>query len=649
MALDPEAELRSIWRQWITDAHTCRAQAGSQGFYVDEQNAGGGRNSVMDAEALLCFLQPQASLDTFSIRTGLRATGIGVDEINRLLRRNPEPGSRLTEDGVNLVIELARDYLEDNQRDGFPIFEAESYLDPVGQSSAELAGKAPDTVDSLSTSLSVCLHLLYLMGPSGWGNVKHTNEDIEKACEKVYGLASKRLTAALQGLDRSFAYKENDIGKWEEKTLIKWPQEDPAIAELHRRLERLDFIVNDTQAFECGWSWGPHGGTRNAQDEAVDRDGSVYSNKYPYLYCTLSAIDGIEDLFEPWIETEELLDPEQLKLASRIRNLSDLTKRYWAAIAFSSSLAQPGRWALEALPWRTSDGNASLQWSLYVFGLALHEHLAKRRARNPSELARLIALIEELAERGRLTRTPVDNILSPDICNALHETDPELLHEAKRDPALALHWPGIRLELEDENGDPIYELLIYDFAPQLLKRSAILLSSVTDLELRERLRTLADSVWDQHLSFRASSTGKGVGKYWDFPAGAYSEVAELEAVILEPRGDGRRYPTEESTRVRSWYITQRVCEALVAFGHSIGIRQRLRLNTIETFLRELIDHLANDIDVQIDRSGSSDHERLQQLKNKTNAVRNDLDHGRLTECLATLLDLVDQVTTGVQP
>ena len=666
MPLDPEEELRSLWLKWLKDAKSVHQSEGPKKFdrfYVDERNqpedsGTDGRNSVMDAEALLCFLQPQGSLDSFSIRSGFKSHSLVVDDINRTILPSTESGSPLEEDAINIIVDLTTDYLESNRREYLdgnrrvkrPVFGAQSYLDPVAGSSPKVNDNGLDIVDSFTMSLSACLHILYLMGRSGWGN--STNARLEEKCAAACVLASERLTHAMEGLCRSFAYKETSKSTWEKNTLILWPAKDPDVEEIRKRIQRLAIRTNDNQAFECGWSWGPHPEARGGLDSKTTQPNDAIASTYPYLYFTLNAMDGIEDLFEEWVQTEEILSPEQLALAARLRNLSNLTGRYWAAVAFGTSKAQPGRWALEAIPWRTADGIASPQWSLYVYGLALREHLAQRRVTTPSESVRLIAVLEELAERGRLTCQPVDNLLPRDVLNKLkqpdqegNEPDPWLLMKAKRDPALSLHWPGLELTLEDHQDLPIYTLSIYDFAPQLLKRAAILLRNTSDLDLRERLRALIDTVWDEHLSCRSNVDyvdQQGVPKYWDFPEKAYSEIAKYDAAALSIERPKDTAP-QRSERVASWYITQRVAEAMVALSLAIEKRQRVRLTTVEVYVRELSDHLANDIDLLIARSGSSAHEGLQELRTKANAVRSELDKGRLTSCLRLLHDLIDQI------
>lgn len=649
MALDAEEELRCLWQQWFADAKSHQDQATSQwcdNFYVDERNQAGpsdfgGRNSVMDAEALLCFLQPQGSLDAFRLRSGCKATGIGVDSINRHYSASGGDGRKLDLDAISMIVELSTNFLEENRAGEIPVFSARSYLDPTDECPSELQDTSIAIVDSYTMSASACLHLLYLLGPSGWGNRENTNSTIAGKCADAYKLADERLSYALHGLCQSFAYSEKSEGTWEKATMIKWPVDSRVIEGIRQRLGVLSIETNASLAFECGWSWGPIAAERKIPTTESRELGIAIASPDPYLYFTLNAMDGIEDLFEEWVQTEEILKPEQLALTARLRNLSDLTGRYWAAIAFSNSLAQDGRWALEALPWRTTDKDASLQWSLYVYGLALREHLAGRQATTPSELSRLISLLEELAERGRLTRAPVDNLVPKEVSGKLEQS---YLKIAQRDPALSLHWPGLELSLEDNEKRSIYTMPIYDYAPQLLKRAAILLRNTTDLDLRDRLRTLIDRVWDEHLKLRANKAAKATPKYWDFPAEAYSAFRRYESAVISAGKSGEIIEDSRKVtqRVASWYVTQRVTEALVALSHAIGKRQRLRLTTVEIYIRELSDHLVNEIDELISESGPEDREHLESLRTTANNVRTEFDKGNLTECLRMLDTLIDE-------
>ena len=203
-------------------------------------------------------------------------------------------------------------------------------------------------------------------------------------------------------------------------------------------------------------------------------------------------------------------------------------------------------------------------------------------------------------------------------------------------------FPGVELILEDKDDKPLYTLLIYDFAPQLLKRAAILLTDISNLDLRGRLRSLIDAIWDDHLSLRSNVNQKGVSKFWDFPERAYSNIKKSPGTVIltEPSIDE---PQSTSTRVTSWYLTQRVCEALIATSHAIGSRQRTRLATVESFLREFSDHIANDIDLQISRSGPNDRLRLENMRQDANKMRRSIDQGQFTSCLHSLLKLIPQL------
>lgn len=650
MALDAEAELRCVWQQWFADAKSNKDKATPQWcekFYVDERNQAdtdhGKRNSTMNAEALLCFLQPQGSLDAFRLRSGGKATGIGVDCINRYFSEFGGDGKKLDLDAISMIVELSTDFLEKNRIEDIPNFESYGYLDVPDNTRSELRDDSIATVDSYTMSVSVCLHLLRLLSPSGWGNRANTNKAVAEKCASASKLASERLSYALYGLCRSFAYKERSVSEWTKATMIKWPEESQAIEEIRDRLGALGFDTSPSGAFECGWSWGPIPDTGNIPTE-TRKLGDTIATPDPYLYFTLNAMDGIDDLFEEWVQTEEILKPEQLALTARLRNLSDLTARYWGAIAFSNSLAQDGRWALEAVPWRTTDKEASLQWSLYVYGIALREHLSGRQATNPSELSRLISLLEEFAERGRLTRPPVDNLVPKELSAKLDQSD---LKIAQRDPALAYHWPGVELGLENNEGRTIYTIQIYDYAPQLLKRAAILVKNTTDLELRNRLWSLIDKVWDEHLKLRANTPLKATEKYWDFPAKAYSEFLKHESAVISagPSGYALEDSNKVSQRVASWYITQRVVEALVALVHARGSQQRVRPTTVETYVKELSDHLVYQIDQLIPEAGPKGRPRIESLRADANDIRNSYDRGYLTECLRMLDTLVKEIDT----
>ena len=266
MPIDPEEELRCLWLQWVRDAKSAYDMEEPQKFnkfYADQRNQrsdidGNGRNSVMDAEALLILLQPQGSLDAFNLRKGTNAMGEGVNVLNRQVRPSTEGKSaQLDEDALPLVMEVISDYLEHNRQDGNPIFGASTYLDPTDHLNTTVTDDHPDIVDSYTLSVSACLHILNLLGESGWGNKNNAGRPRSAECKPLCDLASQRLTSALEGLCRSFAYKETTIEKWEEATRIEWPgpgadrpaPADSTIEDIRVRLEHLGYSTQQHVAF----------------------------------------------------------------------------------------------------------------------------------------------------------------------------------------------------------------------------------------------------------------------------------------------------------------------------------------------------------------------------------------------------------------
>ena len=644
MPLDAEQELKNVWWEWIIHAKSCHDQSDrnsswSEAFFADTRNADEGRNSIMDAEAILCLLLPQGTVPSFDLRSGFKSRGLGIDTLNSEYGRRAD--GELKTEAANLICTIARDFLESNSDDGRPIFSANSYVVATEGCPDEFKGGSIDIVDSFTLSVSACLQILYLLGPNGWGNEGNTKPAIAADCESICDLAHRRLTAALVGLCNSFAYYEVPRDDWEDATGIMWPSEDDTIDRIRNRLSVLDITVNPDRAFECGWSWGVHREAKGlpgslATSLIVHDDlspANSIADPLPYLYFTLNALEGIPDLFETWVRTEELLTPTELALAARLENLSDLANRYWGALAFAQSKVSRGSWAIEAMPWRTADGSVSLQWSLYVYSIALNEHRAGRRATRRVDVERLIGVIDELAQRGRMNRPLVKNDVPSEILEVLSAQDRERMI---RDPALALHSPGITLGLYDHEGSRTFDFLIYDYAPQLLKRAAILLSETPELDLRERLRGLIDKIWDGHLNLRSSEADtRNFHKHWDYPLHAYPDSMSGPATG-EQRDDGT-----QRERVASWYLTERVVEGLVAMSRADTTRHRRSDSTINAFIQELSDHLTYDLEEEIRKSGSEERERLEHLRSEVSRVRNETLSSSVSSILRSLLEVVD--------
>ncbi len=135
----------------------------------------------------------------------------------------------------------------------------------------------------------------------------------------------------------------------------------------------------------------------------------------PYLYCTVVALDGIQDLFSDRTRILGLLNEEQQRLARALQLRWDLTRRFWAKVATFGG----ERWPLEDLPWMTTDGRESDYYSVLLTSILIEGAGSDR-----IDVERVGRVLEELSNRGRITRRPMAD-----------------------DPAIALHMPGMRLRL----------------------------------------------------------------------------------------------------------------------------------------------------------------------------------------------------------
>ena len=165
----------------------------------------------------------------------------------------------------------------------------------------------------------------------------------------------------------------------------------------------------------------------------------------PYLYFTVVALDGIQDLFSERTRLLGLLDEEQQRLARALQLRSDLTRQFWAKIA---TFGRGGRWPLEDLPWRTTDGRESDYYSVLLTSIVIEGAGSDRNV--DVDVDRIGTLLEELANRGRVTRRPTEN-----------------------DPGIDLHIPGMRLRLigsEKVAEGPRLEWTVSSYTLLVLKR-----------------------------------------------------------------------------------------------------------------------------------------------------------------------------------
>ncbi|MFC4535463.1 SCO2524 family protein [Sphaerisporangium dianthi] len=487
----------------------------------------GGRDgtcSISDTEQLLCLLFPASELAGFrldvpdetseDVLESLAALGDSV-EIPKLLLR--------------VISEYLDNYTDDLQR---PIFSGGSYFtssDPAQDMTKEQL--ALDVVDSFSMSVTL------MLGTLGFIKVFRRSvrrEDLLRQIAKVEEQASKRLSAAMVGLLRSFTVNVFDLGSPAGRTLIRAVNQTGApqrrvVEDLQRRLQGVraglrDLTIGSGQVdldnpnllFECGWTWGIAKDAPLIETPLdVGRQPDGVALNAPYLYFTVIALTSITDLFSERTRVLGLLNDDQMQLAQALQRRWDLTQAYWSAIA----LYGRGRWPLEDIPWRTTDEVESDYFSLLVTAMVVQNLL--RGQVSDARLGRVASVLEELAMRGRITRRAIAG-----------------------DPPVKMHAPGVRFVLDgsDELG-PRLDWVVSDFAVTLLKRTITVASLAQSAHMRERLQSLADEIW-QHILARRCGDGAADG-LWDQPANVFDDV---------------KHKHEEP----SWYFTVRVVEFLVS-------------------------------------------------------------------------------------
>ncbi|ADP80131.1 SCO2524 family protein [Pseudofrankia inefficax] len=517
MRVEPRQRLLELWK------------AAAEYSYEAPKWQWGGRdaeNSISDAEQLLCLMYPASIVDGFrldqpdhtasDVLEALTTLGDSVEIPKMLVRRLGEYLERYT------------------NADGTPTFAGGSYFRSRNSSEALTAHqRSLDVVDSFSMSITLMLAAIGFV--RGFRATVRRGRLLDEL-RAVEEAASLRLTAAMVGLMRSFSIQAFPAGSEQGEALVRTAnQAGVPQSELERDLRnalrqvraglrdlnvgsgRGEVLDNDNLLFECGWSWGVIAGSPAvdvletlrpsiAQPEGVAED-------RPFLYFTVTALDGLEDLFSARTQILNLLNDEQQRIARLLQLRWELTQRYWGTVAMFGA----GRWPLEDIPWRTTDGRESDYYSVLVSSVVSSE-LIRRRAVD-SELGRVGEILRELAGRGRVTRRAV--------------TD---------DPAIDLHVSGVELNLYGaEEFGPQVVWPVTDFSTALLKRSTRLATVARGTDLRNRLLDLSDDVWD-HLAVRRIAGGPGSG-LWDDPAQAFSGV-------------------ESHHELPSWYLTERVAECL---------------------------------------------------------------------------------------
>ncbi|MEV5649010.1 SCO2524 family protein [Nocardia sp. NPDC052254] len=526
MRIRPRQQLLDLWQAMMQCCHR------------DDTWIWGGRqgsNSISDAEQLLCLLYPATEVEAFALD---RPNDMPADT-RAVLAPLGEP----TRFG-SVLVGLLEQYLERyTDPEGEPIFAGGSYLAAEGEQPPTDAQRALEVVDSYSMSISLCIaSLRFLRGFQRFvsGEVRREAKELDTRIAALLPGVSIRLTAAMAGLVRSFVIHTPAPATPSGRSILGMLNQtgtavEEVISAISARLERVRVqaandvklsqtsgidLADDLLMFECGWSWGIF---RDAApiDFITHRvaTGAGHAEARPYLYFTVVALDGIADLSSQRTRELDLLDDEQRQLADALQLSSELTLRYWSTVARFGT----GRWPLEDIPWRTSDGAESDYFSLAVAAMLLQDLVARE---STDDLPRTVAIFDQLARRGRIiSRLTAD------------------------DPAATLHHPGVTLRLtgsEHLTGGPRLIWRTPDFVTMMLKRCLQAARLSGDVATRDQLMELAESAMD-HIDRRVIGTGPAAG-LWDDPG-----------VLIGPTGVNGSEPPEQP----SWFHTERVMECLV--------------------------------------------------------------------------------------
>ena len=488
------------------------------------------RNSIMDAEQLLTILYPATIIESLGVDS-VDETADDVLEHLRALGNAMDIPRQL----IKFIAEYMRTYLVDGTPDfsGDTYFDAEDPKTPVEDEQKQL-----HVVDSYSMSVTLCLATLGFLQVYRQG--LRTQRSLQEV-DELQELCSQRLTAAMVGLLRSFTVNTFDPSEAAGQTLCRMINQRGVatevliqdlfedLAEIRAGLrqeltiglaEVAEQLENRGRLFECGWSWGVVDGAPEVQSTSdVGTQPAGVAEARPYLYFTVVALDGIQDLFSERTRLLGLLDEEQQRLARALQLRSDLTRQFWSRIA---TFGRGGRWPLEDVPWRTTDGRESDYYSVLLTSIVVEGAGGDRSVNVDAE--RIGNLLEELANRGRVTRRPTEN-----------------------DPGIDLHIPGMRLRLigtEKIAQGPRLEWTVSSYTLLVLKRVLRVAELLEDSSARTRFLDLSDLIW-AHIESRQIEAANGRG-LWDEPTQVFTDT--------QYKAYGKP----------SWYHTERVIEALVA-------------------------------------------------------------------------------------
>ncbi|MFJ4786211.1 SCO2524 family protein [Streptomyces sp. NPDC088794] len=531
-------------------------------------------SSVADAERLLCLMYPATEIPEFRLDE--------PDTTQKDVLRDLRPAGGRMEIPAALVRALSEFMHRHSTADGSPTFAGDYYFsaeDPLQEVTPEQ--RELGVVDSFSMSVTLCLATLGFLDKFARTTLR---SDLRAEVVALRAATSERLTAAMVGLLRSFTVNVFDADTTQGRRLCRnlgQPRltERAVLQQFRERFKPLratianritlgisdteDALKNESMLFECGWAWGVvksapevplSGGTgteRTSTGTAADAGADPgpaklvgaqadgVADPVPYLYFTVVALDGIQDLSSDRTLTLGLLNEEQQTLAEALRLRWTVTQQYWSEIArFSDE-----RWPLEDIPWRvTGQRLESEYFSLSVAAIVVHD-LVRRRA-GDEDLARTVDVMERLAERGRIT-SPL----------------------TRDDQALRLHSPGVTLPLQgSERLGPPLQWTVTDFSAQLLKRTVQLAGLSRSTATQDRLLRLADETFD-HLWQRRIEDGEGVD-LWDDVNAVYSTAPKREGPL-------------------SWSITERLTECMVV-AYNFYTREPIRSPQLALLATDLL-------------------------------------------------------------
>lgn len=568
----------------------------------------GGQSSVADAERLLCLLYPATEIPAFR----LDDPDTTQEDVQKSLKT---AGGRL-EIPANVVMAAAEFMRTHTGNDKRPSF-AGGYYFGSRDKDRDLTEEQRElgVVDSYSMSITLCLTTLGFLKIY---ESKTRRSDVQETIQELRIATSNRLTAAMVSLLRSFTVNVYDTDSSQGRTLCELLgqgrlSQRHVLQKFQTRFKALraaivesftlgvdlqEGLKDESQLFECGWAWSLVKDAPEVEtDEPIGPQPEGVANPTPYLYFTVVALDGIEDLFSDRTLTLGLLNTEQQKLAEALRLRWEITQQFWSGIARFHA----DRWPLEDIPWRTTGQKLESEYFSLSVGAILVHDLMRRRATD-DDLTRTVSVMERLAERGRITS-----------------------RMTRDDPMVRLHNPGVTLPLQgSERLGPPMQWTMTDFSAQLLKRTVQLCTLSRNLSSHDRLLRLAEDIFE-HVWRRRIRDGQGTG-LWDNVHAAYPE---------SPTSDG---PV-------SWSITERVTEVMVAVHHMYRqppIRSTELIDLARAFLSESTHLLGNE---QMEPAPASEGNRGMELRSievKLRRAHRLVDEQPGTACALTL-DVLGQL------